>query len=51
MEILLFALLLALLVVVPLWGTDTRDGRDWQPRGDWQSREEIHRARARADVR
>jgi hypothetical protein len=28
----LLALLVALAVVAPRWGADTRDGRDWQPR-------------------
>ena len=31
----------------PLWGVDSRDGRDWQARGEWQVREEIGDARAR----
>jgi hypothetical protein len=30
----LISLLVALAVIVPLWGADTRDGRDWQPRCD-----------------
>lgn len=29
---------LLLLALLPaLFGTDTRDGRDWQPRGDWSA--------------
>ena len=31
----------------PLWGVDSRDGRDWQARGEWQVREEMGHARAR----
>lgn len=27
---------------------DSRDGRDWQPRGDWQPLDDMRRARAAA---
>lgn len=43
-------LVLVLAVTSPLWGADTRDGRDWQARGEWQAREEQDRARARSAI-
>ncbi len=48
MEFALLILILVLAVASPLWGTDTRDGRDWQPRSGWRPAEEIAQARARA---
>ena len=33
--ILLVALFLALVLLPLLAGADTRDGRDWQPRSEW----------------
>ena len=44
-------MILVLALASPLWGADTRDGRDWQPRVDWQSPEDLRRARARTGVR
>jgi hypothetical protein len=34
MEALFPLLLIGLAILVPLFGADTRDGRDWQPRPD-----------------
>ena len=34
MEVLLPLLVVLLAILAPLVGPDTRDGRDWQPRGD-----------------
>ena len=31
----IFVFLLVLAVLAPLFGTDSRDGRDWQP-GQWE---------------
>jgi hypothetical protein len=50
MEMLLVVMVLVLAVAGPLWGADTRDGRDWQARGEWQPREERARARARSAI-
>jgi hypothetical protein len=50
MEILLLVMVLALAATCPWWGADSRDGRDWQARGDWQEREELARARARTAI-
>lgn len=38
MDIVVAALLLLLLVVTTFGAVDSRDGRDWQPRGHWQAR-------------
>jgi len=32
--------LLLMILVTTLGAMDSRDGRDWQPRGDWQARRE-----------
>jgi hypothetical protein len=47
MEIVLMVMILMLPLASPLWGADTRDGRDWQARADWQSREDLRSVRAR----
>lgn len=51
MEIVFLVMLMVLAALAPRWGHDTRDGRDWQARTDWQEREELGRARARAATR
>ncbi|HEX3607881.1 MAG TPA: hypothetical protein VH134_18310 [Candidatus Dormibacteraeota bacterium] len=51
MEIVFLVMLVVLAALAPRWGHDTRDGRDWQARTDWQEREELGRARARAATR
>jgi hypothetical protein len=42
MEIVLMVMIVVLALASPLWGADTRDGRDWQPRSDWQERQGSH---------
>jgi hypothetical protein len=34
MELLLLLFPIALAILVPIIGIDSRDGRDWQPRGE-----------------
>jgi hypothetical protein len=51
MEFVLMILMVVLAAASPWWGADSRDGRDWQPRREWEVREEMGRARARAALR
>ena len=51
MEFVLLILVVVLAAASPWWGSDSRDGRDWQARGDWEVREELRRARARTALR
>ena len=50
MEFVLLMLIVVLAAASPLWGADSRDGRDWQARGEWEVQEEMRRARARTAV-
>ena len=50
MEFVLLILVVVLAAASPWWGADSRDGRDWQARGDWEVREELGRARARSSL-
>jgi hypothetical protein len=51
MEFVLLILMVLLAAAGPWWGTDSRDGRDWQARCEWEVREEMGRARARTALR
>jgi hypothetical protein len=47
MEIVTLVLMVLAALASLRWGADSRDGRDWQPRGEWEVREQMGRARAR----
>ena len=48
MEIVILLILLLAAALAPICGADSRNGRDWQSRADWEVLEELGRVRADA---